>query len=72
MFMGNMNAAIRLQSDSTCVGASLHLDSVINDRSVKDILLEKHPTAQPLNPLFVTTQSSSLDVSSYTLLVYLS
>ena len=62
-----MNAAIRLLSDSTCGDGSLPVDSVINGKSVKDILLEKHPTAQPPNPLFITTQSSSLDISSYTL-----
>ena len=43
MFMGNV--AIRLLPDSTCWGGSLPLDSVINGKSVKDILLEKHPTA---------------------------
>ena len=61
MFMGNVNVAIRLLSDSTCGGGSLLLESVINAKSVKDILLEKHPTAQPPNPLVITTQSSSLD-----------
>ena len=29
--------------------------------TVSNILLEKHPTAQPPNPSFITTQPSSLD-----------
>ena len=36
-------------SDSEC-GGTLSLDEVIDGRSVKDLLLGKHPPAQPLDP----------------------
>ena len=49
MLIGNVRAAIRLLSDNECGGA-LSLDAVINGMTVKDVLLDKHPTAQPVDP----------------------
>ena len=46
MFSGNVAGAIRLLSGSTCDG-TLPLDHVMGSKTVKDILLEKHPKAQP-------------------------
>ena len=54
MFVGNVNAAIRLLSDNESSG--IHsLDTMIDDQSVKEILLEKHPPAQPPHPLTIVT-----------------
>ena len=57
MLVGNVSAAIRLLSDSEC-GGTLSLDEVIDGRSVKDLLLGKHPPAQPLDPSAVALASS--------------
>ena len=46
MMVGNVKAAIRLLSDIEC-GGVLTLDFLINGHSVKDLLLDKHPPAQP-------------------------
>ena len=54
MFVDNVKAANRLLSDNECSG--IHsLDTKIDDQSVKDILLEKHPPAQPLHPSTIVT-----------------
>ena len=46
MFVGNVKVAIRLLSDNECGG--IHsLDNMIDYHSVKDLLLEKHPSAEP-------------------------
>ena len=57
MLVGNIRAALRLLSDSKC-GGTLSLDEVIDGKSVKDILLGKHPPAQPLDPSAVVVASS--------------
>ena len=49
MFVGNVNAAIRVLSDNESSG-NHSLDTMINEQSVKEILLEKHPPAQPPYP----------------------
>ena len=40
MFVGNVKAAIRLLSDNECNGIH-YLDTMIDNQSVKDILLEE-------------------------------
>ena len=57
MFVGNVKAAIRLLSDNECRGVH-SLDSMIDNHSVKDILLEKHPSAQPLHLSTLVSSSS--------------
>ena len=50
MMGGNVKAAIRLLSNNDCSGGVLSLNSTVNGRSVKDILVDKHPPAQPPHP----------------------
>ena len=57
MFVGNVKAAIRLLAENECSGFH-SLDTKIDDQSVKDILLEKHPPAQPLYPSTIVTSHS--------------
>lgn len=45
--MGKIKDAIRLLSDSEN-GIVLSFDSLMNGRSVKDILIDKHPPSQPI------------------------
>ena len=49
--------AIRLLSDNECRGVH-SLDTMIDNHSVKDILLEKHPSAQPLHLSTLVSSSS--------------
>ena len=56
MMVGN----ISLLSDTEC-GGVLSLDSLINGHSVKDILLDKHPPAQPPKASSIISDSASPD-----------
>ena len=49
VFVGDIKGAIRLLSDNDN-GRVLSLDSLMNGRSVKEILLEKHPPSQAISP----------------------
>ena len=49
MLQGKTSTAIRLLSDQP-KGAPLHLDDYINNKSVRDILQDKHPARQPPHP----------------------
>lgn len=55
-----MKAALCLLSDSDN-GHVLSVDSMIGCHSVKDILLDKHPKAQPVDTSAIVSQSSSPD-----------
>ena len=57
MFLGNTKAALRLLSDKEN-GRVLSFDSLIDERSVKDILLDKHPPGQPVKPQALVLNSS--------------
>ena len=46
MMVGNVKAAIRSLSNNDGSGGVLSLNSTVNGRSVKDILVDKHPPAQ--------------------------
>ena len=54
MFVGYVKAAIRLLTDNES-NSIQSLDTMIDDESVKDILLEKHPPAQPPHPSTIVT-----------------
>ena len=54
MLVGNVKAALGLLENSVG-GGTLSLHSSVNGRPVKDILLDKHPPAQPCSPSTVTS-----------------
>uniref|UniRef100_A0A1X7TIP9 Reverse transcriptase domain-containing protein n=1 Tax=Amphimedon queenslandica TaxID=400682 RepID=A0A1X7TIP9_AMPQE len=49
MLIGDVKGAIRLLSNREN-GTVLSLDTIINDRSVKEVLYDKHPIGQPIKP----------------------
>ena len=49
MFKGKTHAALQLLSNKG-KGDILHLDSMVDSKSVKDILKSKHPLGQPAHP----------------------
>uniref|UniRef100_A0A1X7VA35 Uncharacterized protein n=1 Tax=Amphimedon queenslandica TaxID=400682 RepID=A0A1X7VA35_AMPQE len=49
MLIGDVKGAIRLLSNREN-GTVLSLETIINDRSVKEILHDKHPNGQPIKP----------------------
>lgn len=58
VFMGKIKDAIRLLSDSENRRV-LSLDSLMNGRSVKDILIDKHPPSQPIPQSAIYSSPSS-------------
>ena len=60
MMVGDVKAAFRLLSD-TERGGVLSLDSINIGCSVKNILLDKHPPAQPPNTSLILSDFSSSD-----------
>ena len=49
MMAGIVRAALRLLSDKGHSAGVLSLDSVVEGRSAKEILLDKHPSGQPVD-----------------------
>ena len=47
MYEGNVKAAIRLLSDEDCNNGTLSVDAIIDGRTVRNILADKHPPSQP-------------------------
>ena len=52
MLQGRVRAALRLLSDHEH-GFPLQLDKMVGSKSVREILLDKHPCGRPLDPLAV-------------------
>ena len=61
MMSGKVRAALRLLSDKDCSVGVLSLNSVIDCRSVKDILLDKHPSGQPTAPSTIVSSPQHSD-----------
>ena len=65
MLLGKVKAALRWLSPGTVSGnAMLPLDKEIGPgRTVRDVLLEKHPEAQPLCPEAIISREAAQSVS---------
>ena len=85
MFEGKTQAAIRLLSQEAEGGVLRLKDSVDSNRTVRDVLMEKHPTGQPAHAdsiiaddpptvcpvLFESIDASTINRSMYSVMVEL-